>query len=202
MINDGKAASLDPRLANLPYTPGVGRLAEVTSTVYSEWQDNRDTEYLDQQGDVSPHKGGLQIVFCDRGVPKADGSFSIYDAIREDLVAKGMDKDRIAFIHEWENDRTRLWEKCNNGQIDVLIANTAKMATGANIQSRAKALHHVDVPWRPADLEQREGRIMRQGNQNRTISIYNYVGKGTYDGHSWGNRRAQAKIHLPILECR
>ncbi|MDN6678149.1 MAG: hypothetical protein L0L17_00425 [Yaniella sp.] len=194
MINDGKAASLDPRLANLPYTPGVGRLAEVTSTVYSEWQDNRDTEYLDQQGDVSPHKGGLQIVFCDRGVPKADGSFSIYDAIREDLVAKGMDKDRIAFIHEWENDRTRLWEKCNNGQIDVLIANTAKMATGANIQSRAKALHHVDVPWRPADLEQREGRIMRQGNQNRTISIYNYVGKGTYDGHSWATVERKQKF--------
>src|SRR5699024_10583446 len=90
-----------------------------------------------------------------------------------------------AFIHEWENDRTRLWEKCNNGQIDVLIANTAKMATGANIQSRAVALHHVDVPWRPADLEQREGRILRQGNQNDNVAIYNYVGKGTYDGHSW-----------------
>ena len=185
IINDGKAASLDPRLANLPYTPGVGRIAEVTNTIVEEWHSTKNTEYLDQQGETSPNKGGLQIVFCDRGTPKPDGSFSIYEAIREELADKGMDKDRIAFIHEWENDRTRLWEKCNNGQIDVLIANTAKMATGANIQSRAVALHHVDVPWRPADLEQREGRILRQGNQNDNVAIYNYVGKGTYDGHSW-----------------
>lgn len=194
IINDGKAVSLDPRLANLPNTPGVGRLATLTETVHDEWRSNKDVEYLDQQGEVSPNKGGLQIIFCDRGVPKPNGEFSIYTAIREDLAEKGMDADRIHFIHEWENDRTRLWEMCNNGQVDVLIANTQKMATGANIQSRAIALHHVDVPWRPADLEQREGRIMRQGNQNKAISIYNYVGRGTYDGHSWATVERKQKF--------
>ncbi len=185
MINDGKAASLDPRLANLPTEDGTGRVEAVTEAIFDEWKANKDNEYLDQHGEVSPNKGGLQIVFCDRGVPKPNGEFSVYDAIRQDLVAKGMDESRIRFIHEWEHDRARLWDDCNNGRVDVLIANTAKMATGANIQSRAVALHHVDVPWRPADLEQREGRILRQGNQNPFVAIYNYVGKGTYDGHSW-----------------
>jgi len=168
-----------------PFSSKTRVCNSTSSSIVSEWRATKDTEYLDQQGDISPNKGGLQIVFCDRGTPKPNGQFSIYEALREELAGKGMDKDRIAFIHEWENDRTLLWEKCNNGQVDVLIANTAKMATGANIQSRAVALHHVDVPWRPADLEQREGRILRQGNQNSTVSIYNYVGKGTYDGHSW-----------------
>ena len=95
-----------------------------------------------------------------------------------------MDKDRIALS---TNGKMIVAPGCgkNATTVNVLIANTAKMATGANIQSRAVALHHVDVPWRPADLEQREGRILRQGNQNDNVAIYNYVGKGTYDGHSW-----------------
>src|SRR5699024_11502279 len=118
------------------------------------WHFTKMTEYLDQHGETSPNTCWLQIVFCDRGTPKLDGFFSIYEAIREELADKGMDKARIAFIHEWENERTRLWEKCNNGQIDVLIANTAKMATCANIKSRAEALHHVAAPCTPANLEQ------------------------------------------------
>ena len=140
------------------------RKPEIKSMHYEDFNDN---EYLDQHGEVSPNKGGLQIVFCDRGVPKPNGEFSVYDAIRQNLVAKGMDESRIRFIHEWEHDRTRLWDDCNNGRVDVLIANTAKMATGANIQSRAIALHHVDVPWRPADV----GRILRTFKIKKNVEV-------------------------------
>ena len=99
-----------------------------------EWQDNKDNEYTDQQGNISPNRGGLQLIFCDKGVPKPDGSFSMYEAIRDQLVEAGMDKDRIRFIHDWDNKRTQLFDDCNNGKVDVLIANTAKLGTGANIQ--------------------------------------------------------------------
>ena len=150
-----------------------------------EWQDNKDSEYTDQQGNVLPNRGGLQLIFCDKGVPKPDGSFSMYEAIRDQLVEAGMDKDRIRFIHNWDNKRTQLFDDCNDGKVDVLIANTAKLGTGANIQSRGVAIHHVDVPWRPADLEQQDGRFFRQGNQNDEVARYTYVGRGTYDGHSW-----------------
>src|SRR5699024_4913809 len=149
----------------------VGRISEVTNTIVEGWHSTKNTEYLDQQGETSPNKGGLQIIFCDRGTPKPDASFATYEAHGAKLPGQGMDKDHTAYHHERAHDRTSLWEKCNNGQIDVLIANTAKMATGANIQARAVALHHVDVPWRPADLEQREGRILRQGNQNDNVAI-------------------------------
>lgn len=186
IMTDGQNATLAPELAGLPpAADGTGRVHAVAETVLAEWEDNRDNEYLDQQGNTSPRKGGLQVVFCDKGVPKSDGSFSIYEALRDELAARGMDKDRIRFIHEWDNNRSQLFDDCNNGKVDVLIANTAKLGTGANIQSRAVAIHHVDVPWKPADLEQQDGRVFRQGNQNQEVSRYTYVGRGTYDAHSW-----------------
>ncbi|MFW9162133.1 DEAD/DEAH box helicase family protein [Corynebacterium striatum] len=185
IMSDGKNATLSPELANLPPAQGVGRVHAVVQNVVREWQDNKDNEYTDQQGNVSPNRGGLQLIFCDKGVPKPDGSFSMYEAIRDQLVEAGMDKGRIRFIHDWDNKRTQLFDDCNNGKVDVLIANTAKLGTGANIQSRGVAIHHVDVPWRPADLEQQDGRFFRQGNQNDEVARYTYVGRGTYDGHSW-----------------
>lgn len=185
IMSDGKNATLSPELANLPPAQGVGRVHAVVQNVVREWRDNKDNEYTDQQGNVSPNRGGLQLIFCDKGVPKPDGSFSMYEAIRDQLVEAGMDKDRIRFIHDWDNKRTQLFDDCNNGKVDVLIANTAKLGTGANIQSRGVAIHHVDVPWRPADLEQQDGRFFRQGNQNDEVARYTYVGRGTYDGHSW-----------------
>lgn len=194
VVNDGKAVTLDPRLAGMEHTPGVGRISTVCDTIITEWINNRDTVYTDQFGDVSPNPGGLQIVFCDKGVPNKQGRFSVYDAIRDELVAKGMERDRIRFIHEWDSKKLQLFDDCNNGLVDVVIGNTAKMGTGANIQSRAVALHNVDVPWRPADLEQQRGRIIRQGNQNDEVSIYEYVGKGTYDGYSWGVLYRKAKF--------
>lgn len=186
LVNDGKAATIDPRLAGLDNTPGIGRVHALAETVLREWEENKDNTYLTLTGEESPNKGALQIIFCDMGVPNKQGRFSLYDAIRDDLVAGGMDTDRIRYIHDWEDRRLQLFDDCNNGKVDVLIANTPRLATGANIQARAIALHHVDVPWRPADLQQQEGRIIRQGNQNPEVSIYNYVAKGTYDAYSWG----------------
>lgn len=188
IVGDGRKATLDPRMANLEYTPGIGRVHAVADHVIQEWEDTRDNTYLMQDGEVSPNKGGLQILFCDNGVPsKSDPTkFNMYDAIRDELVSRGMDRDRIRFIHEWEDNKLQLFDDCNNGRVDVLIGNTPKLGTGANIQTRAVALHHVDVPWRPADLAQQVGRILRQGNQNEEIGIYNYIAEGTYDGYSWG----------------
>ena len=187
LINDGKNATLDPRLAHLDHNPAVGRVKTVTDQVLTEWRQNRDNTYTTIFGEESPHPGGLQIIFCDKGVPSSDpNKFTMYDAIRDRLVENGMDKERICFIHEWDTKKLELFDACNNGKVDVIIGNTAKLSTGANIQSRAVALHHVDVPWRPADMEQRDGRIIRQGNQNTDIRIYQYIAAGTADGHAWG----------------
>lgn len=194
IIGDGRKATLDPRMAGLDFDPTVGRIKAVIDTVISEWKDNRDNTYVDLRGEPSPNPGGLQIIFCDRGVPSSDPEkFTMYDAIRDELVEKGMDRDRIRFIHEWDHDKLQLFDDCNNGKVDVVIGNTEKLSTGANIQSRAVALHHVDVPWRPADLQQREGRIIRQGNQNDDVRIYNYIAAGTSDGFAWTTveRKAQ-----------
>lgn len=192
IMSDGQKATLSPELVGLEGTEGIGRVHAVAENIVAEWKEHRDTVYLDQRGDESPHKGGLQVVFCDRGVPKGDGSFSMYEAIRDELVANGMDKDRIRFIHDWDSKRTQLFDDCNNGKVDVLIANTAKLGTGANIQARATAIHHVDVPWRPADLEQQDGRVFRQGNQNKEVARYTYVGRGTFDGHAWATLERKA----------
>lgn len=188
IVGDGRKATLDPRMANLEYTPGVGRVDAVADKVIEEWENTRDNVYLTQDGEESPNKGGLQILFCDSGVPSKTNpkKFNMYDAIRDELVQRGMQRDRIRFIHEWEDNKLQLFDDCNNGHVDVLIGNTPKLGTGANIQSRAVALHHVDVPWRPADLSQQVGRIVRQGNQNDEVGIYNYVAEGTYDGYAWG----------------
>lgn len=188
IVNDGKAATLDPRLANLPVDPdpSVGRINAVCDKIIYEWENCRDNIYVDQRGKQSLQAGGLQIVFCDKGVPSKSGEkFSVYDGIRDELVARGMDRDRIRFIHEWDSRKLQLFDDCNNGKVDVLIGNTPKLGTGANIQARAIALHHVDVPWRPADIEQQLGRALRQGNQNDVISNYRYIAEGTYDGYSW-----------------
>ena len=194
IMSDGQKATLAPQLVGLEGEPGVGRVHVVAENILREWRENRDNVYLDQRGEESPHRGGLQIVFCDRSVPKKDGSFSVYDALRNELVEAGMDKDRIRFIHEWDAKRTQLFDDCNNGQVDVLIANTPKLGTGANVQARAVAIHHVDVPWRPADLEQQDGRVFRQGNQNAEVARYTYIARGTYDGHSWNTLERKARF--------
>lgn len=187
VANDGRNVSLDPRCAHLDAPAEGGRVREVAERILTEWRTARDTTYYDQNGDPEPVTGGLQIVFCDRSVPKKDGSWSIYAGIKEELVAGGMPAEQIAFIHDFPKpqEKAALFQACRTGRISVLMGSTEKMGTGTNVQARAIALHHVDVPWRPADLEQREGRVIRQGNQNPEVAIYNYVATATYDTAMW-----------------
>ncbi|OKH68301.1 helicase [Mycobacterium sp. SWH-M5] len=197
--NDGREASLDPRMVHLP-APAYSRTAAVADQIMAVHTATADRVYRDpQHGHEMSNPGALQIVFCDRGTPtkkagKPKGSFNMYSAIRDELIERGMPADRIRFIHDAEKaeDRLRLFDECNKGLVSVLIGSTEKMGTGTNVQTRALALHHVDVPWRPADLEQREGRIIRQGNQNREVHIFNYVVEGSYDTVMWQKIEAKS----------
>nr|WP_162933254.1 DEAD/DEAH box helicase family protein [Corynebacterium lactis] len=184
IASDGRKVTLDGRLAGLTIDGPGSRVGAVATTIIDQWNKTKDRTYTTADGSPSPKPGGVQIVFCDTGTPGGAG-FSIYDAIRDELTARGMDRTRIAFVHEWDKDKATLFQKCNDGDIDVVIGSTAKMGTGANLQRRAVALHHVDIPWKPADLTQREGRIMRQGNQNDEVEIFNYVAAGTFDAVMW-----------------
>ncbi|PRQ11424.1 hypothetical protein C1Y63_06125 [Corynebacterium sp. 13CS0277] len=185
-MSDGQKITLHPRLANIRTNQQSQRVIEVAKQVTRIWNENKDKEYPKVSGEgMHPNKGALQVVFCDTGTPKQDGSFSMYKAMKDEFVARGMDPSRIAFVHDWDQDRGTLWRRCNDGELDVLIGSTQKMGTGANIQRRLIALHHVDVPWRPADLEQREGRIKRQGNLNERVEILNYVASNTLDSVRW-----------------
>lgn len=184
-LSDGEKVSLDPRLVNLDYEGFSPRVTAVADELARIWRETKDNAYNDKYGNESPDHGGLQIVFLDHATPKGDGSFNLYEQIRAACAERGMDPGRIEFIHDHNDTRKSLFERCNNGHVDVLIGSTQKMGTGANIQTRAVALHHVDVPWRPADLEQREGRIIRQGNQNPEIEICNYIARGSTDAVRW-----------------
>ncbi|ORV08070.1 helicase [Mycolicibacterium fallax] len=191
--NDGRNVSLDPRLANIA-APEVSRASRVAEEIMRIHQATAENIYTNPTTGVPMElPGGLQIVFCDRGTPKEGREFSMYSAMRDELIARGMPAERIRFIHDADKpeDRLKLLDQCNRGEVSVLIGSTQKMGTGTNIQTRAVALHHVDVPWRPADLEQREGRIIRQGNQNQSIEILNYVTEGSFDTFMW--QKVEAK---------
>jgi N12 class adenine-specific DNA methylase len=195
IANDGRNVSLDPRLAHLD-APAISRATEVADDIMALHRANIDNVYRDPEtGQEMPIRGAFQIVFCDRGTPSKDPrQFTIYAAIRDELVARGMPKESIAFIHDAVKpaDKLNLAQRCRTGEISVLIGSTEKMGTGTNVQARLRALHHVDVPWRPADLEQREGRIIRQGNQNPEVDIVNYVTEGSYDTVMWQKVEAKA----------
>ncbi|WP_236949407.1 DEAD/DEAH box helicase family protein [Mycolicibacterium goodii] len=188
IANDGRAVSLDPRLAHLD-KPAVSRASVVADEIMRIHHATADNVYLDPEtGLEMPIRGGLQIAFCDRGTPSADAhAFTLYAALRDELVERGMPATKIRFIHDAvkAEDKARLARDCIHGEVSVLVGSTEKMGTGTNVQARATAEHHIDVPWRPADLEQREGRIIRQGNQNREIEIITYVTEGSYDAVMW-----------------
>jgi hypothetical protein len=155
-----------------------------------------DRIYLDKDtGEPLAARGPLQIGFCDRGTPSADPhQFTIYQATKDQLIALGMPAAAIRFVHEARKpaELKTLFAQCNRGDVSVVLGSTEKMGTGTNVQSRLKALHHIDVPWRPADLEQREGRILLQGNQNDEVEILNHVTEGTYDTVMWQSVQAKA----------
>lgn len=199
--SNGRAAALDLRLVDLDQPEDElfsipTKLEVAADRIVQVWLDNRANTYPSpsDEGD-QPAKGALQIVFSDLGTPTGDG-FNAYGHLKELLVDRGMDPDRVRFIHEANNDRKKalLFEQCRTGGVDVIIGSTSKMGVGTNIQDRAVALHHLDCPWRPADIEQREGRILRQGNLNPEVGIYRYVVEGSFDAYSWQTVERKAKF--------
>ena len=184
---DGRKAALDLRLVDRPADVDGGKLAAAASVIARIHRDSRDHPYLGDDRARSARRGGLQLVFCDLGTPKADGEWSAYEQLRCELVDRGVPAESVRFIHEARNDmeKARLFAAARAGSIAVLVGSTEKMGIGTNVQARAIALHHIDCPWRPADLEQREGRILRQGNQNAEVRIIRYVTEGSFDVFSW-----------------
>lgn len=175
ITNDGKKLALDQRLINplLPDNPD-SKVNVCVKNVFSIWDKTRENK-------------STQLLFSDMSTPKGNGEFNIYDDIREKLVAMGIPKEEIAFIHEANSDKQKdeLFAKVRKGEIRILMGSTQKMGAGTNVQNKLIALHDLDVPWRPADLEQRAGRIVRQGNENKEVSIYRYVTENTFDAYLW-----------------
>jgi len=192
ITGDGRKAALDLRLVRnadgVDQSPvGSHKIAACAERVAKIWADTVDRTYLDEHGQDSPNRGALQLVFCDIGTPKADGSWSAYGELRRQLVAHGIPAERVRFVHEARNDREKaeLFQACRDGRVAVIVGSSEKMGVGTNIQNRAIALHHLDCPWRPAELEQREGRILRQGNQNADVEIIRYVTEASFDVFMW-----------------
>jgi len=192
---DGRKAALDMRLVASERTAGECKLDIAARSIVRLWQHTKQLTYTDpDSGQPSPIPGALQIVFCDLSTP-GEG-WNAYDELRSLLVEHGIPRNRIRFIHEARNDaeKGRLFAACRAGHVSVLLGSTEKMGVGTNIQTRAIALHHLDCPWRPADIEQREGRILRQGNQNNQVGIYRYVVERSFDAYSWQTVERKAKF--------
>lgn len=173
ITNDGRKLALDQRLID-PLLPDsdTGKVAACAENVYSIWE--RTSE-----------QRSTQMVFCDLSTPHNDGKFNVYDDLRTKLIAKGIPDEEIAFIHSANSEaqKKELFGKVRSGQIRVLLGSTQKMGAGTNVQQKLIALHHLDCPWRPSDLQQREGRIVRQGNENPEVDIYTYVTENTFDSY-------------------
>ena len=173
ITNDGRKLALDQRLMNelLPDSE-TGKVAACAVNVFEIWQQ-------------TSAQRSSQMVFCDLSTPHGDGQFNVYDDLRDKLIAKGVPAEEIAYIHnaKTEVQKKELFGKVRSGQIRVLIGSTQKMGAGTNVQQRLIALHHLDCPWRPADLQQREGRIIRQGNENPEVEIFTYVTENTFDSY-------------------
>ena len=186
ITGDGRKAALDMQLVTGRPASTPGKLQAAAENIARLYHATRAREYLDPvTGRPSPTPGALQIVFCDLSTP-AEG-WNAYDQLRDELVDRGVPADRIRYIHQARDDleKARLFAACRAGHVNVILGSTQKMGVGTNIQARAIALHHLDVPWRPADIAQRDGRIRRQGNQNPTVGIYRYVTEGSFDTYMW-----------------
>ena len=175
ITNDGRKLALDQRLLNdmLPDEEN-SKAATCVEKAYEIWENTKEQK-------------SAQLIFCDLSTPKGDGTFNVYEDIKNKLMEKGVPENEIAFIHDANTElrKAELFAKVRSGQVRFLLGSTAKMGAGTNVQDRLIALHHLDVPWRPSDIEQQEGRILRQGNQNDKVKIFRYVTEGTFDSYSW-----------------
>lgn len=176
ITSDGRKLALDQRLQNplLPDDPD-SKVNACVKNIFDVWEES------------TPVKG-TQLVFCDLSTPHYDGTFNVYDDIKEKLIGRGVPPEEIAYIHDanTEAQKAELFAKVRRGQVRVLIGSTQKMGAGTNVQDRIVASHDLDCPWRPADLEQRAGRTLRQGNRNKKVKMFKYVTKGTFDAYNWG----------------
>ena len=175
ITNDGRKLALDQRLMDemLP-DETVSKTNSCVEKTFAIWEQTKA-------------KKSTQLIFCDLSTPKGDKSFNVYDDIRRKLEEKGVPNQEIAFIHEANTElkKAELFSKVRSGDVRFLLGSTAKMGAGTNVQDKLIALHHLDVPWRPSDIEQQEGRILRQVNQNPIVKIFRYVTEGTFDSYSW-----------------
>ena len=192
ITNDGRKCALDQRLLNelLPDAEKskVNTCVENAFQVWDEGKADRTT----------------QLIFCDLSTPKWDGTFNVYDDVRNKLVARGIPKEEIAFIHEYntETKKADLFAKVRAGQVRILMGSTPKLGAGTNVQDRLIALHHLDCPWKPSDLEQQEGRILRQGNQNDKVKIFRYVTENTFDAYMWQILENKQKFISQIMTSK
>ena len=175
ITNDGRKLALDQRLIN---------------DMLPDEENSKATTCVDKACEIweeTKEQKSAQLIFCDLSTPKGDGTFNVYEDIRSKLIEKGVPPEEIAFIHDanTEKRKAELFAKVRSGQVRFLLGSTAKMGAGTNVQDRLIALHHLDVPWRPSDIEQQEGRILRQGNMNDKVKIFRYVTEGTFDSYSW-----------------
>lgn len=192
ITNDGRKLALDQRMIN-PMLPGdeTSKVSVCADRVYDIWKDTADRK-------------ATQLLFCDLSTPKSDGTFSVYNSIREKLLQKGIPENEVAFIHDANTEvkKDELFKKVRSGDVRVLLGSTSKMGAGTNVQKLLYASHDLDCPWRPADLEQRAGRIIRQGNTNEKVHIYRYVTKGTFDTYMWQTVEQKQKFISQIFTSK
>ena len=200
--SDGRAAALDLRLVG-GHTAEPQKIDLAAERIAAIWAAHRDSVYPGPDGQQHATRGALQIVFADLGTPKS-GRWSVYDALRDQLVAHGLPRTAVRFVHEARNDQEKgeLFAACRVGQVAVLIGSTEKMGVGTNVQARAVALHHLDCPWRPADVQQREGRILRQGNLNPEVQILRYVTEASFDAYLWQTVQRKASFIGQVMRGR
>ena len=192
ITNDGRKCALDQRLLNdmLP-DAGESKVNACVENAFQVWEDGKDTQ-------------ATQLIFCDLSTPKNDGTFNVYDDVRNKLVERGIPKEQIAFIHEYNTEvrKAELFAKVRAGQVRILMGSTPKLGAGTNVQDRLLALHHLDCPWKPSDLEQQEGRILRQGNQNDKVKIFRYVTENTFDSYMWQILENKQKFISQIMTSK
>ena len=192
ITNDGRKLALDQRLADdaLP-DDASGKVAACVRNIYSVWERSKADR-------------STQLVFCDLSIPKDDGSFNVYDDVKAKLTALGVPESEIAYIHDANSEaqKAALFASVRSGKVRILLGSTPKMGAGTNVQTRLIAEHHLDIPWRPSDIEQREGRILRQGNTNPKVEIFRYVTESTFDSYMWQTIENKQKFISQIMTSK